>query len=82
MPHREDTWVCQPLERCNTVQSLFSVRSWGQTNGQESGGSLFLSMFNVFPSKEGGGERKGGFEYPLLRKTAWVEHLPQRDLPL
>lgn len=65
-----------------TVQSPFSVRSWRQTNGQESGGSLFLSMFNALPSKEGEGERKRGFEYPLLRKTAQVEHLPQRDLPL
>lgn len=68
--HREDIWVCQPLERQYTVQSLFSARSWGQTNGQKSGGSVFLSILNGFPSKESEGERKEGFEYPLLRKMS------------
>lgn len=82
VPHREGTGVCQPLERCKILsKACFFARSWGQENGQECDGSLFWSMVNVFPSKESGGEMKGGFEYPLLRKAAWAEHLPWGTYP-
>ena len=84
VPHREDTWVCEPLERCDILsQACFlqdpAVKQMGRKVVEVS---FCQCLFNVFRSKEGGVERKAGFEYPLLRKMAWVEHLPQRDLPL